>query len=338
VSISFRPSADSFEMDHLPRLHYSFKPYPKIPFSGTEKYDPKVPFQKYPSRCGWSSDKLLQGDIFQGHDKKTTVSFLQNWLYFGVLWKLSSFLEKEFDPKNYIKQKGNRKIVTSEKLEKLVKRWAKRLQNAKPERQSSHLQQTNRILAIMASVSQRLYQLRLNNPKECPLDFEVVLSIKILGCTIDNALLDLELVASSHDWELDVIAERRMRHRGWCPRDVALVWNFLSPLQMYCATFIRRRCGEKSQDHVRCSDTTCLANQINESVYQTKHRCPHGKCTLWEPDMKELEAIVKADRFPYVEMRPDKGSEDLALSIGDRRKPGHIPEPVVVVSHVWSDG
>ncbi|KAJ5871113.1 uncharacterized protein N7529_003466 [Penicillium soppii] len=58
----------------------------QIPCLSHEPYDGED-FPKYPERAGWDIDRLLAGDFSQ-HPAEPTGAFLQNWLYFGVLWEV----------------------------------------------------------------------------------------------------------------------------------------------------------------------------------------------------------------------------------------------------------
>ena len=67
-------------MEHLPPVSKPFGPI-RVPYLGDRDYD-GLDFATYPARRGFDIERILEG-VFQ--DADDTASFLQTWLFFGLL-------------------------------------------------------------------------------------------------------------------------------------------------------------------------------------------------------------------------------------------------------------
>ncbi|KAK0661324.1 hypothetical protein DIS24_g2520 [Lasiodiplodia hormozganensis] len=357
-------------MDHLPTFASATGPYPTVPYlpSDDDVYDGDT-FEDYPERQRWSSSLLFAGDFRQGRDLNETAVFLQKWLYFGLVSELSlvgsifgckiSLPEKfvqekeekksedmEEGPKNVDGEgsSGGGKVVSTKKLEKLLKRRVDCLKLNVDNQREEHLLALDKALATACAVSEVLAALRHVRPDECPLPFEIILSIKVLGRAIDDALRDGGLAEGKRDWGLRPIAVARMRNDGWCPREISLVNTFLSEASMFCASYMKREStgGKGAADHSRCNDFECQVNQINNNDYKTRHYTEDCNCQFYHVDEEKLKQVIRHKRIPYIEMKPVKlEDETKTLQVELQSQKGSVLEfstSIVIFSHVWSDG
>ena len=336
-------------MDHLATFKTATGPYPKVPYLCTEPYDGES-FQEYPTRMKWSHSQLLQGDFIQGHEPTEAAAFLQSWLYFGTLNELSVtggsslalITGGKVDLKKWVKEEEDgSKTVTSANLDKFVKKWADSLKDTRKGKQEEYLHHVTTALDSVCGFSEAFYQLHMKGDGKCPVPLEIILSLKLLGSSIDNALKDKELAQSIRVWGLASVATSRMREQKWCARDIAVASQFLSESSLYTASFIQRNVVD--QDHSRCTATQCAFNQIDEATFKTKHREPDCQCESWAVEMAKVQQIIKDGSIPWIDIKPAKtedGTKTLHIEVGARKdtiwsRPGlHF----TIFSHVWSDG
>ena len=251
-------------------------------------------------------------------------------------------LSGKFKEKNFVHTADDgTQTVDSTKLEKFIARWADHLKEAKSSKQQECLKRINPILECLCALSQTLFLSYLKN--ESPLSLEVILSFKILGSTIDDALSDKELNHYPRQWGLTPIAISRMKENGWCPRDIAVTAQFLTDTSMYCASYIQRNSGGKDQDHSKCNEVACEVNQVDEATYKTKHREENCGCEMWSVPIEQLQQIIRDNKVPWIDMKPAKledGTKSLHIELGARKD--SIVERAglhfSIFSHVWSDG
>ncbi|KAL0261580.1 hypothetical protein SLS55_003010 [Diplodia seriata] len=360
-------------MDHLPTFEPGTGPYPTVPYlpNDNDVYDGDT-FEGYPERQGWSSSLLFAGDFRQGRELSDAAAFLQKWLYFGLLNELSlvgsifgrkifrneKFVQDEESKKEKEKrEKGGEekpdgeggsgsnggKIVSTKKLEKLLKKRVDDLKLVMDSQREKHMLRLEKALATACALSEALAVLRRSKSDECPLPFEAILSIKVLGRAVDDALKDEALAEEARDWGLRPIAVERMREDGWCPREVSLVNTFLSETSMFCASYMKRdSTKEQGVEHTQCNEFECLANQIDDNAYTTRHREEDCKCDFYHVDEEKLQQMIRDERIPYVEMKPVKlEDETKTLHVELKSHKDSLIEyhrGIVIFSHVWSDG
>jgi len=84
-------------MEHLPPVSKPYEPI-FVPYIGDREYD-GLEFAEYPSRRGYDLERLLEGD-FQGSSAEQVASFLQVWLWFGLI---HGILGVQLDAANYVR-------------------------------------------------------------------------------------------------------------------------------------------------------------------------------------------------------------------------------------------
>ena len=349
-------------MDHLPRFFYQTEPYPEIPYLCREPYD-GGDFQTYPQRQGWSITELASSDFRQGRSTEQTASFLQNWLYFGLLNEICRQGGAKFDVSAFTKPKSQHptldaepdreKLVSTVKLEEFVSKSARKLQreikiSSQPRLRRNlqdklrslwetipqqPVQRLNACLDQVRKTSEELYR-----DAECPLSPEIITSIKILGQMIDYALRGITLVDSQRDWGIQEIATTRLRNATWCPREIALARRTFSSISLYCASFIQRlpnKHNPECNDHSKCSEVLCEANHVNEKSYRKRHVVDGCSCKLWGPGLPQVVDRLREGCIPMIGIKSTRRRQDGSREVECRlvkRTEGCI------ISHVWADG
>lgn len=358
-------------MDHLPILKHDKLPYPPVPCKASA-YVPTDSFAEYPQQHGHRDlKKHLDADRpFDWHKglqvSSSEIGFLQTWLYFGTLYEVScAGNEPTTHLNNFIKETpdGVNREITSEGLDKFLRRHIGALKpGLKPAKKAERFRRLDAVLAKVCAITKSLYQpfkehmqahdgLLSKNPSA---EFCIILSIKILGCTVDNALYgrlgndtiekwrmgkgekEGEMIPMEEhhaqseqrrDWELRSFAEERMASDNWCPRDVDLVKGFLSELSMFAASYIAR--GNRDQNHKesgrQCdrflSNCQELLKQDTSKPSTARHTAhlESERCTFWPPDtrahQRQLRVIISGKRIPYLEIREARKTAALTVTL-----------------------
>jgi hypothetical protein len=296
-------------MDLLPSVSDPVYPLPTVPLLCHEEFD-GLEFSSYPARRGWEVARLLCGD-FGEKSPDETVAFLQTWLYFGVLSEI-------IGPSNRVKmcdfsKEGGdgRKYVTTIQLLRYLEQWVVFVESRSEKDLGEYFWKVGECLRNLCGMCDILYR-----SVTCPLPAEVLLSVMVLGSTIDHALFRYWKIPSQRHWGLRDIATSRMLDAGWCLRDVAFANDFLPEMGVFYASSIRR--DFDGQDHSQCSERTCLINQIDESQYRTKHTSDNCTCRHVEPPQETIRNIIRQGEVPVLSLTTKTlgdGSRHLDVSI-----------------------
>lgn len=329
-------------MDHLPKFKDASDQYPSVPFLG-QFFECDASYQDFPARHGWDKAQLEQGNFAQGHHDHATAAFLQAWLYFGLIHELSIAAHRR-PPKtdDFITNPGGPQFITAKSLDAFVRRHATRIARFRAEKKEMAMERLNAALHSARQVTKRLWELQYGTP----LRVEILVSIMVLGCTVDHGLVSTQLIERSPEWQLSAVAKARMYNSGWCSRDVCLAGTYLTEISMYCAAHLKRT--PQNYSHQLCTDHICEADQVDDSTYQTQHHLdPDCHCDFWHVDENKLQDIIRKGKIPYIRLKKakGKGSKDRAgpaISPSlESFKDSLVEGPhnrLVIFSHVWSDG
>jgi len=170
----------------------------------------------------------------------------------------------------------------------------------------------------------------------------VLLSIAILGETLDVAR-DTVFFSGREEfygvlaWELPYFGKRLLQQAGWCTGEIsALRHDFPDVSSLYYVSTWDR--SELSKDHSSYSDR-CLANQVDENTYKTRHADPECTCEHLPVGKQQVVfSILDDGGIPVVWYSDNDGKINVqrAAPVDNQGDPGTIP--FVAISHVWSDG
>ncbi|KAF2650933.1 hypothetical protein K491DRAFT_607929 [Lophiostoma macrostomum CBS 122681] len=309
-------------MDHLESPHNPLFPPRNIPVLNSVPYD-KLDFFGYPSRCGFNESRLLAGDFSQDLSNQMA-GFLQNWLYFGVLWEVlgdagsqDRFVEPDMDFEHgRVSTTMLEDSVCLRLSEPLIKDTIQRIR---------HCLTRLHTFCCLASTTDdtRAFAAKWSLPAE------VDLSFRVLGTYLWPAFF----------WNTDYClffpvgysTLLRMKDLGWCLSEITMLAGHFSPSALeYISTLPRLANG---LDHSTCGSTLCVARQLNIATYETKHASPNCTCEhIWSP-LKQVLRILGKRQIPLLSMDiSDRGDINLHVE-------SYIEgQDYVAFSHVWSDG
>ncbi|KAI5788919.1 hypothetical protein DFH27DRAFT_486628, partial [Peziza echinospora] len=306
---------------------------PRVPYLPTEPYD-GGDFSSYPSRKGWDKTRLSQGD-FSEHPPAATAAFLQNWLHFGAFSKLLGYVKLE-------------DFITAPDEDGM--RYVERLFKAHMDEVALYVRIIHQVMEAHDARA-RAHPSPVYEQCPCPLPLEVAISIQLYNSILGSlyeSLFPPQRGKHLWDWGSRWYARNKLIAAGWCPCDIARLIAYTDAPGTYYATFLDRR--ETVWSHERCDDRVCLANQIDEGTYVTKHVHEMCFCPLVGATGGEVEKVLQRGEVPVIEVvinEADEGIEEEqdALELSERaysdvnvRVHSARRMPYIAISHVWSDG
>jgi hypothetical protein len=314
-------------MDHLQVVKDPAFPPIEVPYLCTEEYD-GLEWESYPERQGWHMNHLVNAD-FSGKPTKETAAMLQTWLYFGVLQET---LRITIDMKDWVceNERGQR-VINSTSLPQRLEDWENSVLSLPKESAQKRMVAT----VLCLEKATEMVNIAFVHDERWPLCPEVTLSIKVLL----DALTLMDTILAYHpenfkkhimrEWYPDHLLKSRLSGPSWCPNEVARV-ETLATSVTYVATNIKR--PHIWKDHSSCTKEACIAYNINEDEYETKHYKDACDCPFNGPDEQEIAKILQSNGIPLISL--SFINSDFQLEVV-RFEPGMS---FVAISHVWSDG
>ncbi|KAL2870608.1 uncharacterized protein BJX67DRAFT_377957 [Aspergillus lucknowensis] len=332
-------------MDHVESVPGSLYPPLQVPCLSPEAYD-GLDFSTYPERAGWDIARLLRGDFSQ-HPAEPTAAFLQNWLYFGVLWEVFGPIGRGAK-KNYVQpQEGTAHgIVTASSLDEQILQLSSFITSYVQSEGAASVQEVgHRIETCLITVS-RLCRLATceGDPRSgfsvWPLPPEVDLSVRALSQRLawSFSVGAVNMVLTSPTGSLQFPCAWfplwRMHEAGWCPSEVAIVEETFTSASAYYASQMQRPPSAIQRKHHECTRDLCQARQLNEETYRTAHATTECDCQHHGPLIDEVVSIITAGGIPLLSITPTKKEPFLKVEV-EKYTEG---KRYIAFSHVWSDG
>jgi hypothetical protein len=297
----------------------------QVPFLCEEEYDHDCEFTEYPSQKGFDKNKFLGLDFSQ-RPPDETASFLQTWLYFGLL---SRVLRMPLTTEDFVQRTSTAPTITTRKsLPLYLDTWGKKVKAKHVDQMEADLEEARSHVLCM-----------LEAGDSCPLPGEVVLSIMVLGATLSFAIdLKIESFPPKNktvfaDWGMSPLITDRLVQNGWCINDVHRLCDTVSPPTALLAADIVRQEVVPMETHHVCSPAGCIARNIDESTYETKHVDPSCQCDSVAAPVDRVKEILEQGDIPVILVREDGSGNALSLEATSSRK-----TKFVAISHVWADG
>lgn len=331
-------------MEHLPQVTDAAFPPLQIPYVCSHLPFDRKGLADFPKRIGWQSFDNTSSfrPANSGRTEEEVSTLLQSWLYFGLLNEVLSVSGVLVKIDDFVREteQGQRVIMTAA-LPGYLDEWERRERLLNEETQREHLRK------VVTILSQANEAVNSNLGMSIPFDEsftpprDIELSIMVLGETLTNAAAEIwpfwvdfvepgEFGLRSHfgRWQ-SPITMTRMIQNSWCPSDVALLHQTLDQTGLYITSTLNRPVVQK---HTECPWDKCLANDIDERVYRTKHTRHGCSCKHIVVDSEALSSIILRGVSPSIAVWPGKGGDgDVRIGITDS-------EPYVAISHVWSHG
>jgi Heterokaryon incompatibility protein (HET) len=293
-------------------------------------------------RRGWNAYARSSPGGGQTESSRVVASFLQEWLFFGLLYEV---LHEDFKTEDFLcKKEGSPWMITTSKLPGLL--WSyKRRCKSMSHNQHAQAQRRTRTWACLDEASDFVNKFLGSESAQqirIPLQEGIVLSITIIVGTLSAAAAEIYNRVNFIITRPKYVDRLLLNHR-WCPTTLAMLERRgLGPQGMFYAAMLGPLPSDR--DHSSCSKDgfECKANNVDQDTYQTAHR----------PDCMDLEHISKSNcPFEYVdhdrlcteiesvETHPVivvSNESDLTFRLDLQRSNPH--QPFVAISHVWMDG
>lgn len=283
----------------------------------------------YPTRQGWESEpgtqKFRSGAIPQDYHP-----MISCWLYFGMLqYVFGDELEQvDFlltDGEGEAKD-GQRQYLTTKHLERYIG-------SAKDWKKNSH---GVRSIKIIKKVCEQL-------PRYSPyLSAQMCFAIQ-LAC---HALWHVTVMRDGpqdrpsfvqHWMFLRANHVEQMVKDGWCPLDAEKCRKAGGEVDTpaYLLQLVRTKPAWNKRNHELCNKTECVADNVDESIYYTRHVQEDCSCEHVHADIEALHEILEGGGIPLVEITPpEEDSEHYTVKVVKKR----TSKRYASVSHVWADG
>jgi hypothetical protein len=276
---------------------------PKVPWLGM-LYDGRG-FHQYPERMGWNRVShngmyyLLRGDDLE-EDEEFDKAFHQAWLFVALLVEVLRSYDVVVNFSNFLRREGDETYITTEHLQSYLDEMVYRDKQFDLEGRRTRLAEVLTILEMAANFAACVAS--AGGLHSWSLSDEIALSVLLLGQCLQNAVRFMaEDLVNEDDPNLPegmVVAfkgfksmnskllKERLDQAGWCKSDIRLLEAHLDVENLYYASMLSRNGILK--DHSRCSEDTCLAHQIVEGTYETRHvqsdckqRSQHASQKAW---------------------------------------------------------
>lgn len=312
-------------MDFLPQISYPAFPPLKVPFLCSDCNFDGGEFLTFPSRRGW--DLLRQeGDLGQSVTLVRKDGFepsilemakiTQAWLFFGFLVETFRIVEIKIDTADYIhKVSGEECLVTAQRLPGAISAWLTQESQLPTYIQGDH---SNRVTAFLQDVGAIIDgflsfpRLKLDTSNEDSITLAVIAqSVSVLGDALFNAAQHISRPQTEAEnlstfrtlrrfVEPAVLSIARLKSNGWCISERMMLRQYTDGTGLYFASMLRR--DAMIGKHDQCSTYECLATQIDEQTYSTRHTTTDCDCSPVVMDGRALASILRQGGVPCVRL------------------------------------
>ncbi|KAM3522899.1 hypothetical protein NHJ13051_005424 [Beauveria bassiana] len=353
-------------MDFLPLPQDPTFPTPETPYLSSEDWD-FGPFCTYLDRkwqaLGLAEAPLLPTNhalmtlplqrIFDAIPAAKLQSFVQTWLYFGLVAEFLGLNELE-DGRRLIdleqarhemsvlyrecsKDSDDGKLLTSVSILENADIFAERRGLARelaPRFHYLHRCLFRTMLIVNNSSNQLEYSVRYSIAGLGELFMTSQYAASFL------ATPRIVLPSAAFNWFRDYLksgndVEKQMLSCGWCPSGIEKLRNlFQGVASLHFVTRLRPR--TRPNDHTNCTNYACRAFQIDISQYKPRHVVDGCQCDDVHVDEAEVTRILKnSDSYPMLKIEPGATEAEPARITLETYE---ADMNYVALSHVWADG
>nr|POE53612.1 hypothetical protein CFP56_28834 [Quercus suber] len=333
-------------MDHLLLPKDAIPPRPRVPYICGDPYD-ELDFLDFPNRAGGMWHQILSAadsprfwlrELNEPIDDKHLESFLQRWIFFGLLHELLSPYDL-YDADDYLGNDEQGQFVHTRNLASTLDKWCNHARTL-----DGHAQETIklRLTSCMRIAYEALLCLRADSSDKARghpgFSRPVRTSILSICETISNAA-DLTLdVLPDVDWlyfsafaTFSEDEKANMRQNGWCPSLIASEEKRYTTIALY--VYLQHLRQPLEMDHSECTDDRCTKIQIDAETYSPRHVEDSCRCKVIGPQLSAVASCLDDGAFPVLGVCGDTAN-DLALNVLQYRE----GVAYVALSHVWVDG
>jgi hypothetical protein len=321
-------------MDHLPS---GLQPLVfQAPYICTEDYKHDGKWVDYPARKGINI-MHIRYESFRYYDRERIGSFLQNWLFFGLLQDVFDIKCDANTLKDFVRKgKNGQKFLSTSELPKYLEVWQQRVKDISDEEK---FEMYHRINATMQEAARYTYWLGeypsviLSLNPEPLMSREAALSLALLGHYLEGTtrkVLNSADESTSMVWSSGYLFLEHMEIQGWCPFLVTgLEWTLSLRYKCLAAQLGPPRV---QRNHSRCSDDHCAVPKPSK----VQHVVGNCGCASLSPDIKSVVDIIDSETTPLLRFQTDDSDQGRESSLELLRDDSHLE--YVAVSHVWTDG
>ena len=311
---------------------------------------------QYSGFSGWKVEKIWIGELREAHEgfalspaaaiAKHTASFLQAWLYYGLL---ESVLGKKIKISYMMRPNENDEELLYSRnlhfsLRQIVHKW--RLADEATKRDmNSHITKELRLVQTwvsrLAAWSQESIRTRrdIQYPGFVDLVAQVLPAIvRLAESIIETAIYAFKgvVVENISGWQIPdsvaVARRRKMREAQWCDFQIRLLEETTNESTMeWC---INQDIKQDPTGHDECTPLQCIRNNVPSETNPQRHRDPECQCSALMPDLLELERILLAGGIPLVSVASWDAKMELVVHAFSQAD----PHDYTAISHVWVDG
>lgn len=338
-------------MDHLrvPKQRDATLPPIEVPYICREPYDGSA-FLDYPTRKLSVDRERLRLPHLPAELLPEAIEFFQRWLFFGLL---SEFFGSKFNLEDFkIENSPGKFTVVTKKLKSYLEDWYVDMNEKGVEDWRNRLHHLHTCLAEAHGFDNSLAVWENELEKgyaSVPLHqlttlLLVSLSITVLLDTLDVACSSLEKTPLEHANLSTAITnprtgkflEKRLIETGWCKYEASQFRNQMPASTLYYLISLKR--ARTCNDHSKCSEFECVANNIDKGNYETQHLKQGCTCSHKSPPLASLRRVIDNHGMAVIKFTSealDGGSED---ADGFDFIEWNPKTPYTAISHVWSDG
>lgn len=356
-------------MDHIP-LPQNPRHLPlNVVLWTDEGYDHDSDFFGYPERQGWGPREASEWERLWNNPSPSFRAFLQRWLYFGVLEKISGH---DLDLADFTFSSGGlgnqHSYLSTSSLRQLeivapdidfmidVREIHISLQMSPENKPRTDPEQLARVESLQLFIRES----NLRDPRCGEMVLATSLLYEYLWCHrwplrydqqtsfVERAFnspttVSSELGQCGYAWGI-------LRNLGWCPHEIMKLNELCNTTGLFYLAHIYRPdpwrqhyqlrvslkhtpdLGVRVEDAI-CTFQGCKYLKLDDEKYTTKHHASCNRCAVVAVNPQELPAILKSGTFPVVIVDYDINNELIVRLI-----PWQPALSYVAISHVWSDG
>jgi hypothetical protein len=289
-------------------------------------------------------DLNSQVDAINSNDR---LAFLQQWLFFGTLWKAFESVDIKINLEKYVSTGGPFPVLSTRELEQDMDLW----EAVEETRQGGKLRRQNKLITLLVDVVETALQLSMRSGSEEVSD--LLLAVHALCFTLETKAMTIYRKRTAALGTKSPWLGRKFVRAGWCPHQAEILQDSYIFIMVYYVYLT----GPPLSPHdiSRCSKEICQLDMIQK--YKTMHTdwCRDGELgcgviktprridgdvnlddSSFTPDLVKLASIIEAGKIPLLSfLSPIFGS----FVILDVEVVEYEPSiQYIAYSHVWADG
>lgn len=337
-------------MEHLPKPTGQAKSlFPAIPYLCQDRYD-EGPFLDYPQRAGLPVSEVdptirLSPTLSSASQKLLAAmppaelqSFLQNWLFFGLLREVLGDLYRHEDfVTTLLNGENEETVITTADLLSQLKDWETKITQDEGSSRSVY-EHVAKCLTLTYACLVIEYPALDNDLK-----FHLASVAEVLGYAASKACKvawtdDPRRSLIPRDWGRTISEQFRksvlLERSNCCPSQVQmLIQAFGSPQALAFVAGCFHEDGVQSH-HGSCDGNKCQAGDSVTSGQLTRHVSDSCGCEFLQVDEDLLADCLKKGCLPLLRLKEDTSSDKMTIEVVASTE----STSYVALSHVWADG